>query len=126
MKDLRLAFGLLSHLWTRTEKTMKPLLLSAVILCSAAAFGQASALSNQVTPIQIVDHPLHASLTPMACERPLVGGAPDTYSYAQGERPLWEFGPVSEPVSLGDVARAYRKEKGSAKKAELVLEKQGS
>jgi len=62
----------------------------------------------------------------MACERPLVGGAPDTYSYAQGERPLWEFGPVSEPVSLGDVARAYRKEKVSAKKAELVLEKQGS
>jgi hypothetical protein len=105
---------------------MKPLLLSAVILCSAAAFGQASALSNQVTPIQIVDHPLHAALTPMACERPLVGGAPDTYSYAQGERPLWEFGPVSEPVSLGDVARAYRKEKASAKKAEVVLEKQGS
>jgi len=105
---------------------MKPLLLSAVILCSAAAFGQASALSNQVTPIQIVDHPLHASLTPMACERPLVGGAADTYSYAQGERPLWEFGPVSEPVSLGDVARSYRKEKVSAKKAELVLEKQGS
>jgi hypothetical protein len=105
---------------------MKPLLVLAVILCSAAAFGQASALSNQVTPIQIVDHPLHAALTPMACERPLVGGAPDTYSYAQGERPLWEFGPVSEPVSLGDVARAYRKEKVSAKKAELVLEKQGS
>jgi hypothetical protein len=92
----------------------------------AAALGQASALSNQVTPIQIVDHPLHVSLTPTACERPLVGGAPDTYSYAQGERPLWEFGPVSEPVSLGDVARAYRKEKGSANKAELVLEKQGS
>jgi hypothetical protein len=104
---------------------MKPLLLSAVILCSAAALGQASALSNQVTPIQIVDHPLHVSLTPTACERPLVGGAPDTHSYAQGERPWWEFGPVSEPVSLGDVARAYRKEKGSANKAELVLEKQG-
>jgi hypothetical protein len=105
---------------------MKPLLLSVVILCSAAAFGQASALSSQVTPIQIVDHPLHASLTPMACERPLVGGASDTYSYAQGERPLWEFGPVSQSVSLGDVARAHRKEKVSVKKAELVLEKQGS
>jgi hypothetical protein len=105
---------------------MKPLLLFAVILCSAAAFGQASALSSQVTPIQIADHPQHASLTPMASERPLVGGASDTYSYARGERPLWEFGPVSERVSLGDVARAYRKQKVSAKKAELILEKQGS
>jgi hypothetical protein len=105
---------------------MKPLLVLAFIFCSAAAFGQASALSNQVTPIQIVDHPQHASLTPMACEHPLVGAASDAYSYAQGERPLWEFGPVSEPVSLGDVARAYRKEKVTAKKAGLVLEKQGS
>jgi len=105
---------------------MKLLLISAVILCSVAAFGQASALSNQATPIQIVDHPQHASLTPLACERPLVGAASDAYSYAQGERPLWEFGPVSEPVSLGDVARAYRKEKVTAKKAELVFEKQGS
>jgi hypothetical protein len=104
---------------------MKPLLLLAVILCSVAAFGQAS-LSNQVTPIQIVDHPQHASQTPMACEHPLVGAASDAYAYAQGERPLWEFGPVSEPVSLGDVARAYRKAKVTAKKAELVLEKQGS
>lgn len=105
---------------------MKPLLVLAVILCSAAAFGQAGALSSQVTPIQMVDHPQHASLTPMACERPLVGGTPDAYAYAQGERPLWEFGPVSQPVSLGDVARAHRKEKVTAKKAELVFEKQGS
>jgi hypothetical protein len=105
---------------------MKPLIVLAVILCSATAFGQASALSNQVTPIQIVDHPQHASLTPMACEHPLVGAAPDAYVYAQGERPLWEFGPVSEPVPLGDVARANRKLKLTAKKAEFVLEKQGS
>jgi hypothetical protein len=104
---------------------MKPLFVLAIILCSAAAFGQA-ALSNQVVPIQIADHPQHASLTPMACERPLVGGAPDAYVYAQGERPLWEFGPVSEPVSLGEVARAVRKEKLTAKKAEIVFEKQGS
>lgn len=107
---------------------MKTLLIIVVILCSAAAFGQvgASAISNQVTPLQIADHPQHASYTRMACESPLVGAAPDTYSYAQGERPLWEFGPVSEPVPLGDVARAYRKEKLTGKKAELTLEKQGS
>jgi hypothetical protein len=62
----------------------------------------------------------------MASEHALVGGGPGTYSYAQGERPLWEFGPVSVPVPLGDVARAVRKEKLTAKKAEIVFEKQGS
>jgi len=105
---------------------MKITLVVLVVLCAAAAFGQAGALSNQATPLQMPDHPQHASLTPMACERPLVGGASDTYTYAQGERPLWEFGPVSIPTPLGDVARAYRKEKQAAKKAEKVLEKQGS
>jgi hypothetical protein len=61
----------------------------------------------------------------LAAEHPLVGGT-DTYSYAQGERPLWEFGPISQPVPLGDVARAFRREKLDAKKAQVVLEKQGS
>ncbi len=31
-----------------------------------------------------------------------------------------------EPTPLGDVARAYRREKLAAKKAEIVFEKQGS
>ena len=105
---------------------MKKILLVVLVLSAAAAFGQAGALSSQATPFQIPDHPQHASLTAMACEHPLVGGAPDNYTYAQGERPLWEFGPVSEPVPLGDVARAYRKEKLAAKKAAVVYEKQGS
>jgi len=107
---------------------MKTLLIACVILCAAAAFGQAgtSALSGQVTPLQIVDHPEHASYTKMATESPLVGGASDTYSYGQGEQPLWEFGPVSQSVPLGDVARAYRKDRAAAKKAEKILEKQGS
>jgi hypothetical protein len=105
---------------------MKKILFAIIFLGATAAFGQAGALSSQVAVIQIPDHPLHASLTPMACEHPLVGGASDNYSYAQGERPLWEFGPVTEPTPLGDVARAYRKEKLAAKKAEVVYEKQGS
>jgi hypothetical protein len=106
---------------------MKTLLIAFLFLCSVAAFSQtAASLSNQVTPVVIVDHPQHASYNRMACESPLVGGGPDTYSYAQGERPLWEFGPVSVPVPLGDVARAYRKDKQTAKKAGIVLEKQGS
>lgn len=105
---------------------MKTLLSVCVILCSAAAFGQvASSIPNQAVPLQIVDHPQHASYARMACESPLVGSS-DTYNYAQGERPLWEFGPVSEPIPLGDVARANRKEKLISKKAALTLEKQGS
>ena len=107
---------------------MKTLLVTAVILCSAAAFGQvgASALSNQVSPLQMNDHPEHASYTRMSTGTPLVGAASDTYDYARGERPLWEFGPVSEPVPLGDVARAFRKQKLTAKKADRIFEKQGS
>lgn len=105
---------------------MKLTLLMLFVLCSAFAFGQAAALSAQPYVLELPDHPQHASVTPMACEHPLVGGSSDNYSYAQGERPLWEFGPVSEPVPLGDVARANRKSRLAAKKAEMVLEKQGS
>lgn len=107
---------------------MKITLLALLILCSAAAFGQAGAgsLSNTPYVLELPDHPQHASITPMAAEHPLVGGNSDNYTYAQGERPLWEFGPVSEPVPLGDVARAYRNGKVAAKKATITLEKQGS
>lgn len=111
-----------------SQGTVMKTLFAALLLCSAAALGQtgASAVSNQVTPLQIADHPEHASYNHLASESPLVGGASDTYSYAQGERPLWEFGPLSVPVPLGDVARAYRNGKRAAKKAQVVLEKQGS
>jgi hypothetical protein len=106
---------------------MKTTLFVLFILCSASALGQlAPVLSNQPAAIAMTEHPAHASQHEMATEQPLVGGALNTYTYAQGERPLWEFGPVSEPVPLGDVARAYRKEKITAKKAGFVFEKQGS
>lgn len=104
-------------------KTSLPIL--AILFCATAAFGQ-GALSNQPIVIEVPDHPQHASYTPLACEHPIVGGSSDTYTFEKGERPLWEFGPVSESPSLGDVARAYRKEKQFAKKAGVVLEKQGS
>jgi len=96
------------------------------ISCTAAAFGQggASVLSSQPQIIQSPSHPLHADIHPMATETSLLDGG--SYTYAQGERPLWEFGPASQPTPLGDVARAYRKEKLTAKKAEIVFEKQGS
>ena len=106
---------------------MKTSVLVLLILCVAAAFGQtASVLSNQPVIIALPDHPLHADQHALASEHSLVGGGPETYTWAQGERPLWEFGPVSEQPSLGDIARAYRKEKVTAKKAEKVFEKQGT
>lgn len=104
---------------------MKTTFIIIFILCASAAFAQ-SVLPNQVQVLQLPEHPAHAELHEMAQERPLVGGSPSTYSFAQGERPLWEFGPVSQPVPLGDVARANRKEKLAAKKAEIIFEKQGS
>ena len=102
---------------------MKTTLFVMLILCSAAALGQ-SALSSQPQMIQPASHPQHAQAHAMARENALVGGG--SYSYAQGEIPLWELGsPVPQP-SLGDVARAYREGKQNAKKAQVVLEKQGS
>jgi hypothetical protein len=105
---------------------MKTIFLVLIVLSAATALGQAGAISSQGAPLQMSGHPLTAGPAPMASEHPLVGGGAGTYTYAQGERPLWEFGPVTEPTPLGDVARAYRKEKAAAKKAEVVLEKQGS
>jgi len=106
---------------------MKITLFILFVFCTAAAFGQnVGAVSSQSQPIQMAEHPQHASQHAMATEHPLVGSDTDTYSYAQGERPLWEFGPVSTPTPLGDIARAYRKEKTAAKKAEIIFEKQGS
>jgi hypothetical protein len=102
---------------------MKTTLLVTLVLCSAAALGQ-STLSSQPQMIQPASHPQHAQAHAMATENALVGGG--SYSYAQGEIPLWELGePVVQP-SLGDVARAYREGKQNVKKAQVFLEKQGS
>ena len=106
---------------------MKTTLLIITILCSVAAFGQnASSISNNPQPLQLTGHPEHASQGAMATEHSLVGGGDSTYSYAQGERPLWEFGEIKPQIPLGDVARSVRKEKLTAKKAEIIFEKQGS
>ena len=103
---------------------MKLTLFALFFLAAASAFGQVSVLSNEVSMLQMPDHAQQAEQHAMACEHSLVGGG--SVSYAQGERPLWEFGPVSEPAPLGDVARAVRKEKLALKRAGIVFEKQGS
>lgn len=108
---------------------MKITFLALFVLLAGTAFGQAvSAISSQVQMYQIPDHPLHADEHAMAPEHSLLSSS-NPYTYAQGERPLWEFGPASPSPSLtplGDVARAFRKEKLALRKAEIVLEKQGS
>jgi len=106
---------------------MKTTILILFVLCAGAAFGQvAASVSAQPQPAQFFDHPQHAEPHAMGVERPIAGGAVDGYSYEHGEEPLWQFGHMTEPTPLGDVARAYRKEKLAAKKAEVVFEKQGS
>lgn len=106
---------------------MKLMLIGFCMFCAATAFGQAAVLSipSQPYTVPIADHPAHASPHSMATEQPIVGGGNETYVAAHGERPLWEFGPVKEEPSLGDVARAYRKQKLTGKKAGFVFEKQG-
>lgn len=106
---------------------MKTIFVVLLMLCAASCFAQYSSVSAQAQPVAVPDHPQHADIHDMAQERPIVGGGPGAYSYAQGERPLYEFGPVGPPPTpLGDVARAYRKEKQAVKKAEVIFEKQGS
>lgn len=108
------------------QNTMKITLFTLFLLVTTGAFGQAiGGVSSEAHMTQIPDHPQHAEQHALAAEHSLVGGG--SVSYARGERPLWEFGPVSQPpVPLGDVARAVRKQKLAVKKAEIVLEKQGS
>ena len=104
---------------------MKTTLLVLFTLCAAAAFGQnGGVLSNQSQILEFPEHVQHAAPHDMGREQSLVGGS--SYTVEHGEVPLWEFGPVSEKPALGDVARAFRKEKQTAKKAEFVFEKQGS
>ena len=106
---------------------MKTIFVALFVLCAAAAFGQtAGAISSQAQILEFPEHPEHAAPHALAQESPVVGLSADTYTSAHGERPLWEFGPVKEEPSLGDVARAYRKEKLTSKRAEFVFEKQGS
>jgi len=93
------------------------------LLCASVAFGQAagaSALSAQPIVIQMQSHPEHASYTPLGQEQYLAEKS--TYTFAQGERPLWEVAPVNSEISLGDVARALREEHLKARKAEFFRE----
>jgi len=86
------------------------------------AKGQVGIGSAQQAPTQptytVPDHPQHADQGTPRPEVSLLGN--NAVTYAQGERPLWEFGSDKVEPSLGDVARAYRKEHAVAEKAVRV------
>jgi hypothetical protein len=93
-----------------------------LLLSTTAALGQATAgvtaFSNEPVAIMMQTHERHASQQSMSREQNLLGSS--SFSYGKGERPLWEVAPNSNPVPLGDVARALRKQHETAKKAEIV------
>jgi hypothetical protein len=102
-------------------ETMK---LTFVLLClfyASAAFGQVVLAQPSYTqPLVMFDHPQHASQHELAQPQDLLEHS--GYTYAKGELPLSDFVHPSEPEPLGDIARAYRKEHASVKKAEFVFE----
>ena len=103
---------------------MKTIFVLPCLLFATAAFGQtATVLSNYVQPMVMVDHPAHAAQHALAQPQDLLEHS--DYTYAQGERPLSDFVHPSEPAPLGDLARAFRVEHLSAKKAQFIFEKQG-
>jgi len=102
--------------------SLKVGLLALCFLCSAAALGQSGTsgpiLNGQVSVTEFSSHPEFAMQKPMATEQSLLEAS--TYSWAQGERPLWEVAPVVHHTPLGDSARLLRKEHQSAKKADFI------
>jgi hypothetical protein len=104
---------------------MKTALVVLCFLGATAAFGQSIGGSVGAAPVtstvQMANHAEHASQQPLGQELSLLEHS--NYFYAQGERPLWEVQPLSksQPMPLGDVARAFRKDHELAKKADIVL-----
>jgi hypothetical protein len=99
------------------------LVLLTTVLLTTAAFGQyGTSISSQPAPFQPADHPEHASYAPLAHEQTLVAGG--GYTFGHGDRPASDF-PQAAEISLGEIARALRKQHESAKKAPGVWEKQG-
>jgi hypothetical protein len=91
------------------------------VFCAASAFGQtAGVVTSQASAAAFPEHVQHASQHSMGHEENLFGESP--YSYEKGEQPLWEFPSAKRVTPLGDVARAYRKEHETAKKAEIIWE----
>jgi hypothetical protein len=103
---------------------MKTLVVVFCFLATSAALAQTGigggVLSNEPVVIQVPSHPAHASQPGMAEPQNVMESSSQTI--AQGQRPVWELAPKVNPVPLGDIARALRKERMAAKKSTLVWE----
>ena len=95
-----------------------------VVFClffASACFGQtAGVLGGEAQQLQKTEHTRQAAQHDMAHPQDIYEHS--AYTYEKGERPLYEFGPVSQPVPLGDIARALRKQHALVKKADIIWE----
>ena len=96
-------------------------LLAVCVLSSAAAFAQWSYINPEAHPVVIPSHEQHAFEGSLRQEGSLY--VRTATAVAQGERPLWEVAHPAPEVPLGDIARLYRQQHATAKKAVKVLEK---
>jgi hypothetical protein len=101
---------------------MKALIIAVCFLGTTAAFGQVAGgtISSRPQPLSFEYNPQHATWQPMAEAQNLYGSSSATYTYGQGERPLWEVAEPKYEVPLGDSARALRKEHDVVKKASRI------
>lgn len=100
---------------------MKSIIFALCFLCTTVAFGQVGAsVSARSQPITFESNPQHAMWQPMAETQTLFDSTSATYTYGQGERPLWEVAEKKVEVPLGDSARALRKEHEVVPKAAKV------
>jgi hypothetical protein len=101
---------------------MKTVLFMFTMLCATGALAQAGSgvtvLSADVQKWDMISHPSHASVAPLAQEQSLI--SPSNPSFVRGERPLWEVGQIKEEMSLGEVARVQRKLHAKDKKSPVT------
>lgn len=104
------------------DKVMKAIIFAVCFLCSTAAFAQVggSSISGRSQPLSFDYNVQHASRQALAEPQNLMDSSAATYTYGQGERPLWEVAEEKHEVPLGDSARALRKEHEVVKKSAKV------
>ena len=75
-------------------------------------------LNSEPQRLVMPEHPQRASQTQLAQEQDLRERS--TYTYAQGERPAWEFMALPPFVPIAELARTFRDEHARAKKAVVI------
>ena len=102
---------------------MKIVVLLCFLFVASLTWGQylaPSIVNGSPQPLRQFSNSQHADVADMRQQQNLLGT--NTVTSAKGERPLWEVAPQTPTVSLGDVARAWRKQREAAKKATFIRE----